>query len=361
MGIMRALCLWMGLAAGAVVAAEAAPAGAEKPPPPPPDEIVLKDGSLIKGQIQTMTGGKLTVLTEFGGAVTIKWADVAGLKTARPLDFKFEKEAGLAGTAAPVESGTIEITSPSLGGPASVKLQDITAINPPPFKPITYKGSANLAASVSDGNTRTKSASGMVAFEARSAQQRLTVSAATNYAKDEDSLRVRNSNARIKYDYFFTPRFYAFASAFFEGDYFQDLKLRTALSAGPGCQIVDRGDFEDEWFSKLEIFGEAGVSYFNEDFRHTEDDSYVSGRWSLKIDWPFWADRMTFFHFHEGYPSLEDLKDFYITSATGLRFNLTGNFNAGVQVNYRYDSTPSEGRKRADTLYLLTLGYSFEA
>ena len=70
---------------------------------------------------------------------------------------------------------------------------------------------------------------------------------------------------------------------------------------------------------------------------------------------------MTFFHFHEGYPSLEDLKDFYITSATGLRFNLTGNFNAGVQVNYRYDSTPSEGRKRADTLYLLTLGYSFEA
>jgi len=361
MRIVRVLCAWMCVAAVALIAADAAPADAAKEAPPPPDEIVLKDGSLIKGQIQTMTGGKLVVLTEFGGAITVKWADVAGLKTARPLDFKFEKESGLSGSAAPVESGTIAITSPSLGGPASVKLQDVTAINPPPFKPVTYKGSANLAASVSDGNTRTKSVSGMVAFEARSERQRLTASAATNYAKDEDGLRVRNSNARIKYDYFITKRLYWFASAFFEGDYFQDLKLRTALSTGPGCQIIDRGDFESEALSKLEVFGEAGVSYFNEDFRHTDDDSYIAGRWALKVDWPFWTDRVTFFHFHEGYPSLEDLKDFYITSATGFRFNLTGNFNAGVQVNYRYDSTPSEGNRRGDALYLLTLGYSFEA
>jgi putative salt-induced outer membrane protein YdiY len=327
---------------------------------PPPEIVTLKDGSVIKGSIQTMTGGKLVIITAFGGAVTIKWADVVSLKTVRPLEFQLKQESKINGTVVPGADGSVTITSPSFGGAAEVKLKDVTAINPPLVKAITYRGGVNIAASVSDGNTRTKSASGMANFEARGERQRLTASAATNYAQDEDGLQVRNSNARLKYDYFATKRLYAFASALLEGDYFQDLKLRTALSAGPGYQFIDRGDFEAESLAKLELFGEAGVSYFNEDHRTTEDNSYMAARWSIKIDWPFWADRMTLFHYHEGYPSMEDIQDIYISTETGLRFLLTKNFNAGVQVNYRYDSTPAPGYLRADTLYLFTLGYNFE-
>ncbi len=361
------LCLCLCCTAGALCAADAEPAAsaapapdAAKAPPPPPEIITLKDGSVVKGVIQTMTGGKLVVVTEFGGAITINWDDVVSLKTERPLEFHLQKDTTIKGSAAPGDQGAVVLTSPSFGGPANVKLKDVTAINPPVVKPITYKGGANVAASVSDGNTRTKSLSGSVNFEARSERQRLTAGAATNYAKDEDGLRVRNSHARLKYDYFATKRLYAFASAFLEGDYFQDLKLRTALSAGPGYQFIDRGDFVTECLSKLEMFGEAGLSYFNEDFRRSEDASYMAARWALKIDWPFWTDRMSFFHFHEGYPSVEDAKDFYVTSETGLRFLLTKNFNAGVQVNYRYDSTPAPGNQRGDALYLFTLGYNFE-
>ncbi len=113
------------------------------------------------------------------------------------------------------------------------------------------------------------------------------------------------------------------------------------------------------------MYGEAGVSYFNEDFRSAPDRAYTAARWSLRVFWPFWNDRMTFFHFHEGYPSLKRIRDIYITTETGLRFNVTTNFNAGVQVNWRYTSTPAtrangEELKRGDTLYLFTLGYNFE-
>ena len=37
-----------------------------------------------------------------------------------------------------------------------------------------------------------------------------------------------------------TKRFYWFASSYVESDHFQDLRLRTALSSGPGYQFVER-------------------------------------------------------------------------------------------------------------------------
>ena len=37
-----------------------------------------------------------------------------------------------------------------------------------------------------------------------------------------------------------------------------------------------------------------------------------------------------------------------------------GNFNSTLQVNWRWDNTPSPGNKRSDTIFLLTLGYSFD-
>ena len=53
---------------------------------------------------------------------------------------------------------------------------------------------------------------------------------------------MRNSRGTVKLDFFFTKRWYWFASAYFEQDTFQDLKLRTALATGPGYQFLDRGE-----------------------------------------------------------------------------------------------------------------------
>ena len=53
---------------------------------------------------------------------------------------------------------------------------------------------------------------------------------------------MRNSRGTIKLDFFLTKLLYWFASAYFEQDTFQDLKLRTALATGPGYQLLDRGD-----------------------------------------------------------------------------------------------------------------------
>jgi len=52
-----------------------------------------------------------------------------------------------------------------------------------------------------------------------------------------------------------------FTSAYFEPDTFQDLNLRTALAAGPGYQLLDKGTFRSPYVNEMQLYGEAGIGY----------------------------------------------------------------------------------------------------
>ena len=60
-----------------------------------------------------------------------------------------------------------------------------------------------------------------------------------------------------------------------EKDEFEDLSLRAALTAGPGYQFIDDGDFESEYLSKMEFYAQAGIAFFSEDYEDAEDDQYT--------------------------------------------------------------------------------------
>ncbi|MGQ9591995.1 MAG: DUF481 domain-containing protein [Planctomycetota bacterium] len=346
-----ALCLASVLLAGPGVAPAAEIPGF--------DEVLTKDGSRIFGKILSMSGGSLDFEGAFGGKVSIPWKDVVSLKTANPIVLVLSDGSRIKGWVAPGAEGSVEVRAETIAGPSTVALAQVAEINPK--FPIAFKGNLSLGASVARGNTETKAFSVLAEFEARSAQQRLTLRGSYNYAESETEMIAQNGKASIKYDYFVWERLYAYASAYFEHDGIQDLRLRTALSAGPGYQVIDKGDFDEVWLKGMQLLVEVGVSYVNEDYKGTEDSSRVAGRWSVKFDWPVWPDRITLFHYHEAYPNFEDLQeDFYITTEQGVRFNIVSNFVATAQVNFRWDSDPAPGFRRGDVLYLLTIGYAFE-
>jgi len=324
------------------------------------DEIVLKDGSRIIGEVLELAGGKLKVKTVFAQEILINWAEVASIATEKPLPIVLKDGTRLQGTAAPGEGGAVSVKVAELADPVPISMESISSINPTPKPAVTFKGFVSAGASVTDGNTQTRAFSANGEFEARAERQRFTLRGSTNYAENEDRLTARNSRASIKYDFFLTKRLYAFTSALFEGDEFQDLRLRTALSAGPGYQFIDTGDFQAPWLREVQFSGEAGVSYFNEDYEDSEDKSYVAARWAVKLNWPIVPKKVVLFHFHEGYPGLERAEDLYVSTEQGVRFTILENFFAAIQVNWRWDNTPATGAERDDTIYLFSLGYNFD-
>jgi putative salt-induced outer membrane protein YdiY len=179
------------------------------------------------------------------------------------------------------------------------------------------------------------------------------------YGDDAGALITRNARGTIKLDFFITKRFFWFASAYFENDRFQDLKLRTALASGPGYQWIDREDFTGI-YKDMTLYTEIGAAYFNEDFNVTGDRSSMRGRISVKWNWPFFEDRITIYHLSELFPSVQNTSDVYLTMDNGVRFRLWEGFVSSLQVTTRYNSRPAPGTTDTDNLYLITLGYAFD-
>ena len=345
-----------------VAAADAsAMADVASPVTAPFDVVTLKDGSVIYGEVLEMSGGVLLIKTAAAtdNIVKINWDSVSKLAVNHPIPFHLKEGSVLVGTATDGPNGTLNVQAEPLKGTIQVPMDSITALNPLIQAPVIYAGSLTGGYSQTTGNSHLKNANLLGDFVARSEQLRLSINGRYVYGDNANTLIARNARGTIKLDFFITKRFFWFASAYFESDTFQDLKMRTALSSGPGYQFVDRGDFNGI-LKDMTLYAEAGLAYFNEDFRVSSDAASTRGRGSIKLNWPMLDERVTLYHFSEFYPSLQNTKNYYLTMDNGVRFKLFEGFVSGLQVTTRYNSSPARGTGDTDNMYLMTLGYSFD-
>lgn len=360
----RLMVLLTCLISPSLVTAADAPAVVDVPPPAPTplDVVTLKDGGVLYGEIIEMSGGVLYIKTAAAAdnIVKIKWANVSKLAINHPIPFHLKEGTVLTGTATEGPNGTINVRAEPLKETVAITMDSITALNPIIQPPVIYSGTLTGGYTQTTGNSHLKNASLLGDFVARSEQLRLSLNGRYVYGDNDNTLNARNARGTIKMDFFITKRLFWFASAFLESDHFQDIKLRTALSSGPGYQIIDRGDYDSPWLKDMTLYAEAGLAYFDEDFTTAPDQSSIRGRWSVKLNWPILDDRVTFYHFDEFYPSLQNTKNYYLTMDNGVRFKLFAGFVSGIQVTTRYNSNPASGTGDTDNMYLVTLGYSFD-
>jgi putative salt-induced outer membrane protein YdiY len=351
-------CITSGLASTAGAQTDA---GVPAPAPAPLDIVTLKDGSIIYGEIVEMEGGVLHIKTPASpdNFVKVKWENVVRLSVNHPIPFHLKEGSVINGTATPGPEGMINLQAEPLKGSMEVPLASITSMNPLVQPPVIYTGNLTGGYSQTTGNSHLRNASLLGELVARSEQLRLTLNGRYVYGDNANTLIARNARGTIKLDFFITKRLYWFTSAYFENDRFQDLKLRTALASGPGYQFIDREDLGG-LFKNMTFYTEAGLAYFNEDFRLGDDKSSTRARISVKWNWPFLDDRITLYHFSELFPSLQNTSDVYLTMDNGARFKIWEGFVSSFQVTTRYNTKPAAGTGDTDNLYLMTLGYSFD-
>lgn len=325
-------------------------------------KITLKDGSQVYGEIVEMTDGMITVKTLFheGDPLKIKWSEVTGIDTEEPLSFVLSNGTILQGKPGMTQPGTLNVKTELLPDPIPVKVESVLAVNPPKKKAVVFNGNFNFGGSVTSGNTDLKNFSFVGELVARSERLRLTLLGRYLYGENDSELVARNAFGTIKLDFFVRKRFYIYTGALFEQDTFQDLNLRSSLFAGPGYQFIEVGDYASPYLNKMQLNAEIGLGYFNEDYKRAEDMSYFTGRWGVNWHWPV-LPWLTVFHQHQGYPSMEKTSDWYVTSQQGVRMKIWESFITTFQINWRYDNAPAAGTKKADTQYILSLGYAFES
>jgi putative salt-induced outer membrane protein YdiY len=231
------------------------------------------------------------------------------------------------------------------------KAADAAAGGPP-----KWTGSVNVGASYSDGNTDSRSVNAALDAVRRADDDRWTVKGYWNYGESRDDgtgelgITDRRAGASLKYDYFLSKKLYVFGIAAIETDLLADIDER--YYAGPGVGYQWRESDEFKWGS------EAGVTYFNTNYGHSDDKEYIAARIANNITWVI-NENTTFENTAEVLPSLEDSDDFYGKSDTKLKVALSKAMFAQLQWVYQFTNEPADGKERNDNLVVLGVGWKF--
>ena len=316
------------------------------------DEVWLKNGDRITGTLVRLEGDRLFVNTAYAGELSIAWQEVDNLQTDAPVTTLLGDNTSTQGRVSRGEDGRVIIQSADLEQPLNITLAQIQAINPkPPAPPLKTKVRVNAGATVTSGNTDTKSLYGDSEFVARTKTNRYTLGARVQKTEDNNVKTADNFFGYMKYDHFLTEKWYFYANATGEKDKFKDLELRSTVGIGAGYQFLET--------ERTNLSLEAGISYVNDDFITAEDNSYSGGRWGFDFDHFLFDKALQFFHKNTGLVSFEDTDDTIIYTQTGIRIPFRKNLNVTAQVNYDYDKSPAPGREKKDKAYILSLGYQW--
>ncbi len=314
------------------------------------DEVYLKNGDLLTGEILSTEDEQLIVETNYAKKIKVKFDKVVCVSSDKEVTLLLRNNEKLVGQVTCPALGSIQLLDQETGETTEISFADLKAINPPPPPPaVTYKALVDVGGAINSGNTRSKTLNSSAKFQARSKNQRLYLEGKFNYGESEGEEDQRNWLTGAKYDYFWTEKVYTYLRPFAEYDKFQDLDLRFITSAGPGYQFIDT--------ETAGLFAELGPAYFYEDYDTEDDNEYLAARWAAGGRFHIIPQKLVFFHLHEFYYDLSSDVGAYLRTEQGVRLALVENFFLNFRVDYKYKSDPPEGNKSSDTALVLGIGY----
>jgi putative salt-induced outer membrane protein YdiY len=311
------------------------------------DQVVLINGDSLSGTIEKVTGGKLTLKTDYSGPIEIDVSKIKEITTSAPVEVHLKNGEILKGRLNTGEHGHVSVEKSGERETTFFDWEKLASINPPPAN---WAGSITIGANSQTGNTHTNGAS--VAFRAsrKTDKERFSLGYQFNYAHENNAVTVRNHYGFLKYDYFFTKRFYGYLGTEFLSDTFRDLKLRIAVGPGVGYQI---------WDDEIKSFSvEGGLSYVNEIHKEGKDDDFLTVRLGSDFRYKIAA----FLIFSDElilYPRLDYIGRYLLHNEARLAAPVGSGWALRLANILDRDSNPPPETKKNDIQWILGLQYSF--
>jgi len=331
------------------------------------DQITMKDGDRITGDIVKKDGDNVTIKSKNFGTVTLKWADVAMVKSDQPLNVTLT---GGKTVKANIETQGDRIQVAAPGAPQAVDPQDVVTLrddaeektyqkflHPRLLDLWTVTGSLSLAGT--KGNAQTSTLTTPVNFVRASNTTRTTAyfnsissSAKINGVGSSTAKAVRGGWA---YDRNLAKKIFANAFNDYEYDKFQSLDLRVVIGGGLGYHVWSHDA------SHLSVV--AGIDWNRAAFG-ASGSSPAFTRNSAEV---FWGDdfnyklsaRTSFIETFRMFNNLSDTGQYRMNADVGAATQLTKWLTWNISLSDRYLSNPVPGFKKNDFLYSTGLGFSW--
>ncbi len=314
------------------------------------DEILLKNGSRIVGEVTGSREGVVSIKTDFAGKIDVAIDQIKAVNTQNPLVILLADETVERDSSLVIREDELVL----VGTGYTYPLAELAVVNPEPWElgqGYRWTGAVGLAMGRQSGNTDTNELDYRVDSKWRSKRDRYTLQA--NGESDEAQGAKTADNWRVsgKYDYFLEAPNYVGLLAMAEGDKFQDLDVRYLIGPYFGRQFYNEPVFSLE--------GELGFSYVTEQFNTAEDDEYGAGNWNLYASSDYLGGDSSLYFDQNGIWNLEETSNIIVNSTFGLSFPLLWQIEAAAEMLFEYDSGAVEGVDDLDQTYRLRVGYTW--
>ena len=215
------------------------------------DQVVLKNGDRLSGNILKSDSKSLVIKTDFAGEVTIDWPAITEIHSSQALHVDVKDGKSSAGTVTATD-GTVAVATASgtvtIAKDAVVDIRNLTeqaAYERSQHPKLTqgWTGGANMGFALTAGNSETKNLALAFTADRKSAADHLALYANSVYATTGTPGQPIGTTANsiqsgARYERNISARLFGFVSSDFQTDALQSLDLRSVFGIGLGYHAI---------------------------------------------------------------------------------------------------------------------------
>ncbi|MGE0625626.1 MAG: YdiY family protein [Pseudomonadales bacterium] len=309
----------------------------------------LTNGDRLTGEIDSITGGRLILNTEFAGTIGVKLETVKNFESDKTFEIRMED-----GTKS---RGQFVVTSDAQqfraedGALADLNLATLKAAGENNLG-ITDLGSDwetrfDAGITASTGNSDTSAQNYLLESILTRSRSDHTLNFTYNTQEDDNVKTKDNLQAGYRYRRFFGERWYGLGNVGYQEDEFKGIDYRWTLGAGAGYQFWDN--------SQGALSTDLAANYVIEELEGVKDENPAL-RWG--VDWNrfLWTKKAEAFYKQSVLFIFSDPENTVYNGSLGIRFNVTEMFTANLRVDVAHETEPADDLKKTDVTYVIGVG-----
>lgn len=313
------------------------------------DVVYLTSGDRLSGEIDSISGGRVILKTDFAGTIGVKLDTVARMESEKVFEIRKSDGQKLRGQF--LAEGDGQQFQAEGGGATALELAALASArqNNLGLRDLGSDWSNRFDAgiSVSTGNTDTASQNYLLESVLNRSRSDHRLNLTYNTQEDDDVKTKESFLAGYRYRRFFGERWYGLGNVGYQEDKFKGIDSRWTLGLGAGYQFWDD--------STGALSTDLGVNYVMEELDGVDEENPAI-RWGLDYNRFLLTKRAELFYTHSVLFIPENDRGTVYNGSTGVRFNLSEMLTANLRVDVAHETKPPEDRDKTDLTYVIGIG-----
>lgn len=311
------------------------------------DQIIMKNGDVITGNISKIEDSKVFIEPAYADEFSVDLAEVVSIDADQTFEIELEDGAKVDASFAHGQEGMQTLVID--GEPREVAMTDVVlAEEPEDYYDRTSHIDVNLT--YNSGNTDSRNNLVFADTSVKLGDHRHLGELTFRRDKTDDVYTKKQDLFNYSYSWLLADPWYIGATASYERDPIKELDHRYTLGAVFGRDIFnDAGRF---------LTASIGAGWSEEEF-YTSKDSGTIGMWRLRYEQDFIGGDIAFYHNHSIDYQFYGINNTIFKSNTGFRFDIIDDVYANLSLRYDYETDPGENAENDDSTLVIGVGAKF--